>query len=150
MTRIVSVVALCAALCYVGYSPACGPEKPTVKHMTETMIRVHRGEKSPYAFLEKEATAKEPNWDEFAKHLKTVKDMSKMNGEFVRDEKHERNQKAPSNYADAVKNLAAALEKKDAKLASESFASLQKSCIACHSYGGLAIGNSEKGLRKEK
>jgi hypothetical protein len=116
-------------------------KKPTDKEMKERMIAAHRGDASPYAKAEKEATAEKPNWDELAKHLKPLRAMSGDNqahGPYT-----------AGGYATAVAGLENAVADKDARRAAESFAGLRKSCAACHKYGG-ALPLSEAELRKER
>ena len=116
-------------------------KKPTDKEMKEAMIRVHRGDASPYAKAEKEATAAEPKWEELAKHLKELSAMSADSRAY--------NGYSAAPYMKATAGLAKAVADKDAKLASTSFAALRKSCAACHYYGG-AKAWPEESLRAEK
>jgi len=140
MTRVALLMALS-----VGLLCATDKPKPTDKQMKEMMkekmIAVHRGDTSPYAKAEKEATAAKPNWDELAKYLKPLKTMSAdalAHGGYT-----------SNPYRAAVSGLEKAVADKDAKRAAASFAALRKSCAACHHYGG-ATAQPEATLRKER
>ncbi len=137
MTRVTLVTVLCAGL----LTAADEKVKPTDKQMKEKMIAVHRGDASPYAKAEKEATAETPNWDELAKHLKALQAMSDDNRAY--------GNYAAGKYAAAVAGLEKAVADKDAKHAATNFAVLRKSCIACHHYAG-ARAWPEADLRKER
>lgn len=137
MTRVTLVIVLCAGL----LTAADEKVKPTDKQMKEKMIAAHRGDASPYAKAEKEATADSPNWEELAKHLKAIRAMSDDNKAY--------GGYTAGKYAAAVSGLEKAVADKDAKHAATTFAVLRKSCAVCHNYGG-ATNLSEAALRKER
>lgn len=141
MTRVtVAALALTTVLA-AGLLIADEKAKPTDKQMKEKMIAVHRGDASPYAKAEKEATAEKPNWDELAKHLKALKDMAADNRAY--------GPYTAGPYTKGVAGLEKAVTDKDAKAAGASFADLRKSCLSCHHYGG-AWAAPEHLLRKER
>ena len=137
MTRVPLLLILCAGL----LTAADEKPKPTDKQMREKMIAVHRGDASPYAKAEKEATAEKPDWDELAKHLKALRAMSDDNRAY--------GPYPAKRYTAAVEGLEKAVADKDAKHAADTFALLRKSCVVCHKYGG-ATNKPEAELRKER
>jgi len=137
MTRATLVTVLCAGL----LTAADEKVKPTDKQMKEKMIAAHRGDASPYAKAEKEATAEKPNWDELAKNLKALRAMSDDNKAY--------GGYRAGKYAAATAGGEKAVADKDAKHAADTFAVLRKSCAECHKYG-RATNLSEAALRKER
>ena len=137
MARVTLSILLCAGLLTAADEKA----KPTDKQMKEKMIATHRGDASPYAKAEKEATAATPNWEELAKYVKPLLAMADDNRAY--------GAYTAGSYSAGVNGLSKAVKEKDAKLAAASFANLRKSCMACHNYGG-ATALPEATLRKER
>jgi cytochrome c556 len=134
-----STLAVVAALVVVGALCADEPKKddktpkrPTeevLKQLQEMMTKVHKGEKAPLARVATEMKKESPDWEQLTKDAKSFVEMGKAldeSGHYGR-----------ARYTEGAQALAKAVEKKDKDASAKAFATLSKSCSACH-YGNPA------------
>ena len=100
-----------------------------LKQLQEMMTKHHKGEKAPLARTAAEVKKESPDWEQLAKDAKGFVEMGKAldeSGHYGR-----------ARYIEGALALAKAVEKKDKDASVKAFATLSKSCSACH-YGNPA------------
>jgi hypothetical protein len=107
-------------------------EKTVRKDIAKMMKDAHRGEKSPHVRVEAELKKEKPDWDQLAKDAKAFDTMGKEFKNLGIYYPYT----SPTGYIKTAAALGKAAGEKDRKAATEAFAGLNKSCVACHSYGG--------------
>jgi hypothetical protein len=123
------VVFAAAALLTAGSAPADEPKKNpkrTLEEIKEMMTKAHKGAKSPLARTGTELKRDKPDWGQLAKDAKVFAEMAAAldeSGHYGR-----------GGYLKSAAAFGKAAGAKDAKAATEAFASLKQSCGACH-YG---------------
>jgi hypothetical protein len=105
----------------------------------DQMEKVHEGRKSPMGRLGAELTKENPDWQTVDKQLPAFKSMS----EVLSTSSHDEIKDSADGYADAVKALATAAQKRDRAESQAALKLLKNSCADCHFKGGPG-GNLEK------
>jgi hypothetical protein len=106
----------------------------TKKEVGALMKETHRGDKSAQVLVEAELKKDAPDWEQVAKGAKAFARM----GEAFRGV--ELGYSSPAGYIAGAKAFDKAAGEKDKKAASEALGRLNKSCTACHFYGGPGRG----------
>ena len=102
----------------------------TKKELGKMMKDTHKGEKSPHVRVDAELKKDAPDWEQVAKGAKAFTEM----GDAFKGVNL--GYSSPASYLASTKAFAKAAGEKDKKAATEAFTSLNKSCVACHFYGG--------------
>ena len=130
MRRTVLALTLFAATALAADEPK-KDAKLTKKEIGKLMKDAHKGEKSPHARTEAELKKDAPDWEQVTKDAKAFAAMgdalAAANLPYV----------SPEKYISSTKALGKAAGAKDKSAAAEAFTGLTKSCVACHSYGGV-------------
>jgi uncharacterized protein (UPF0212 family) len=123
------IVALVGAVAFAAEEPK-KDAKLTKKEVGKMMKDAHKGDKSAQVLAEAELKKDAPDWDAVTK---SAKSFDAMGAAFARVEL---GYSSPATYIAATKALTKAAGDKDKKAATEAMAALNKSCVACHRYGG--------------
>ncbi len=103
------------------------------ERVEELMEKTHEGRRSPYRQLRTQAEAPAPSWQIVEAALPRFSAMSQA----LLESKSPDIKGSADGYADAVKEIAAATEQRDAKALRGGFQSLSQSCGDCHFKGGV-------------
>ena len=112
-------------------------KSPSAKEVKELMAKAHKGDKSPLADLTRQLQAENPEWGQVNQDVKVLGDMAEMLRASPETYKVVYTGSADA-YITSTKALDRAAQGKDRKAAAEALTGLQKSCAACHYYGGIA------------
>ena len=105
--------------------------KAAIKNLGKLMKAVHQGEKSPHVRTEAELKKDAPDWEQLAKDAKAFAEMgAAFKGVNLR-------YSSPEKYLTSSAALTKAAGAKDKTAATEAFTGLTKSCVSCHTYGGV-------------
>lgn len=110
----------------VGLSVTWAKEKYDQIH--DQMEKVHEGRKSPMRQTQAELAKDVPAWDVIDKQLPAFKSMS----EALSKSSHDEIKDSADGYADAVKALGAAAQKRDRAESQAALKLLTNSCANCH------------------
>lgn len=125
--RLATVGFVSRALCL---SAAWAKEKYDQIH--DQMEKVHEGRKSPMRQTQTELAKDAPAWEVIDKQLPAFKSMS----EALSKSSHDEIKDLADGYADAVKALGAAAQKRDRAESQAAMKLLTNSCADCHFKGG--------------
>jgi cytochrome c556 len=109
--------------------PRKPPAKEQLKQLQDMMTKLHKGEKSPLARTAAEVKKDSPDWEQLAKDAKGFAGMGAALDEI--------GHYGRSDYIAGATALVKAVGQKDKEASGKAFASLSKSCSACH-YGNPA------------
>lgn len=130
MRRYVVLLVLLGGAAFAGDEPK-KDVKLTKKDIGKMMKDAHRGDKSPQSRVTAELKKDAPDWAQLTKDAKAFTDMG------AAFKNVELNYSSPTQYIEGAAALTKATTGKDKKAATDAFVALNKSCIACHSYGGI-------------
>ena len=139
MRRTVLALTLFTAAVLTADEPKKDEEKAEAKKLTrkeigKLMKDTHRGAKSPHVRTEAELKKDPPDWEQITKDVKAFAAM----GEALKAFGPYQHAYTPAElgYIKTATALSKAAGDKDKKAATEAFVGLNKSCVACHFYGG--------------
>ena len=132
------IIAAMAGWAAVYGEDKAGKKAPTHENIKEMMAKVHKGDRSPLANVQKELKAETPDWVQVSKNAKVLGDMAEMlriGGPYSYSERiAAAQQRVADRYADSVKDLDKAASNKDRKAATAALTGMTNTCSSCHPY----------------